>query len=196
MGFRRFGLTDTRASGYKPPFRKAAHFTEQRAMKAELLVLLAAIAFAPHQDTAIAQTLTNPGGLRGGPTIPGPPGGLTGPGGGGPKLEPMKMDLKPTLPLVSTPTVNTDQPAGSQGIPEHPSAISPSPEPKSDGDAESPPVSRTTLGDLPVHNGGQGEPLASGRPKPSEPGDRFSWWMVIAAGLLAMLLYQKYRRSG
>ena len=37
-------------------------------MKSHLLLFLVVIAFAIHQDTAHAQTLTNPGGLRGGPT--------------------------------------------------------------------------------------------------------------------------------
>ena len=162
-------------------------------MKAELIVLVACIAFSPFQHAAIAQTLTNPGGLRGGPTVPGPVGGLTSPVGGGPRLEPMKIDLTPTLPVVSTPTVKTDPPNGlrnpeSQAA-KHPIPPSPPPEPSPDGDAETPDVSGAPTVDLPVPTAGRGAQEPSVPTTSSESGSGFSWWMMIGVGLLAVLLY-------
>jgi hypothetical protein len=55
-------------------------------MKPALLVVLAGIALASLQDAVTAQTLTNPGGFRGVPTVPGSVGGFTNPVGGGPRL--------------------------------------------------------------------------------------------------------------
>ena len=162
-------------------------------MKAELIVLLACIAFSPVQDTAIAQTLTNPSGFRGGPTVPAPVRGLTSPVGGGPRLEGMKMDLTPTLPVVSTPAVKTDQPNGLRNAEpqaaKHSIPPSPPPEPGPDGDAETPDVSGAPTVDLPLPTAGRGGQEPSVPPTSSEPGSRFSWWILIGVGLLAALLY-------
>ena len=162
-------------------------------MKAELIVLLASIALSPVQDAAIAQTLTNPSGLRGGPTVSGPVGGLASPVGGGPRLEPMKIDLTPTLPVVPTPTVKTDQPNGLQNpesqAAKHPNPPSPPPEPGPDGDAETPEVSGTPTVDLPVPTAGRGGQEPSVPPTSSESGRGFSWWILIGVGLLAVLIY-------
>jgi hypothetical protein len=161
-------------------------------MKAQLLVLLAGIAFAPLQYTAVAQTMMNPGGFRGGPTVPVPVGGGIGSIGGGPRLEPVKIDLTPTLPSISAPTVN--QPNGFQNAesdaPKHPIPPTPPPESGPDGDAESPDVSGPlpTL-DLAMPTAGQGGPELEIPPTSSEPG-RGSWpWIWIGAGVLAVLFF-------
>jgi hypothetical protein len=166
-------------------------------MKAALLVLLTGIAFAPLQRTAIAQTLTNPSGLRGGPTVPGPVGGFTSPISGGPKLEPMKIDLTPTLPSVPTPTVN--QPSGLRNresdAPQRPVPPSPPPERGPDGDAETPDVSGAPTVKVPAPPGGQGGQESSVPPPSSEPGSGSSRWILIGVAALAILLYAA-RRGG
>ncbi len=169
-------------------------------MKAELLVLLAGIVFVSLQHTAVAQTMMNPGGFRGGPTVPVPVGGGISPIGGGPRLEPVKIDLKPTLASISAPTVN--QPNGFQNIesdaPKQPIPPTPPPEPGPDGDAESPDVSGSPpTVDLPMPSGGQGGEELSMPTTSTEPG-RGSWpWIWIGAGVLAVLFFAgKRNRRG
>ena len=161
-------------------------------MKAQLLVLLAGIAFAPLQHTAVAQTMMNPGGFRGGPTVPVPVGGGISPIGGGPRLEPMKIDLTPTLPSAPGPTVN--QSNGFQNtdsvVSKLPVPPTPPPEPGPDGDAESPDVSGTppTL-DLSMPSGGQGGEEVMMPSTSPEPQNGSSRWIWITVGVLAFLLY-------
>lgn len=169
-------------------------------MKAELLVLLAGIVFAPLQPTAVAQTMMNPGGFRGGPTVPVPVGGGISTTGGGLRIEPVKIDLTPTLPSISAPTVN--QPNGFQnaesGAPKRPVPPTPPPESGPDGDAESPDVSGSppTI-HLAMPSGGQGGEKLSIPTTSTAPG-RGSWpWIWIGAGVLAVLFIAgKQNRRG
>ncbi len=158
-------------------------------MKAELLVLVVGIAFAPLQQKAAAQTLTNPGGFRSGPDIVVPLGGMTWPVGGGPQLEPKVIDLKPTLPSIQTPTVN--QPAGVQNsepdAPVHPVPPSPPPEAGPDGDAETPDGSATPTIDVPLATGvGEGPTELSMPPVQPESGRGSSHWIWIGVGAIAI----------
>jgi len=163
-------------------------------MKPQTIVLVACIAFFPLQGAAASQILTNPGGLPGGPTVPGPVGGLSGPSGGGPSLEPIKIDLNPTLPSVPSPTVKTD-PTGSSGgsqsqTPKLPKPPSPPREPPPDGDVETPDLSggRPTV-DLPLPSAGRGGNEPSVPPTSSDSGSGFSWWIVVGIGLLVVVLF-------
>ena len=161
-------------------------------MKVELIVLVAGITFAHLQHAAVAQTMMNPGGFRGGPTVSVPVGGGISPIGGGPRLEPVNINLTPTLPSISAPTVN--QPNGLQNAesdaPKHPVPPTPPPESGPDGDAESPDVSGTlpTL-DLAMPTAGQGGPELAIPPTSSEPGRGSSRWIWIGVGVLAILLF-------
>jgi hypothetical protein len=166
-------------------------------MKPPLFVLLAGIVFASLQYATNAQTLTNPSGLRGGPVVPGPVGGFTNPVGGGPKLEPMKIDLTPALSPVPAPTVKTDRFNGSKNAeldaPRQPVPPSPPPESGPDGDAETPEASGTPTVDFPMPTAGEGKPEPTAPATPSKPDGDFPWWILIGAGLLAMLLYRAKR---
>lgn len=162
-------------------------------MRRELIVLVVSVALVSCQGTAAAQTLMNPGGFRGGPTVPVPVGGLPGPVGGGPRLEPIKIDLKPTLPLVPTPTVKTGQPNGLQHpdsqVPKLPRPPSPPREPTPDGDVETPEVSGGATVDLPAPAAGQGGQDPSVPSTSSKSSGHVSWWVLIGIGLLVILLY-------
>jgi hypothetical protein len=168
-------------------------------MKTELLVLLAGIVLAPLPHTVMAQTLTNPGGLRGVPTVPGPVGGVVSPIGAGPKLEPMKIDLGPTLHVVPTPTVN--QPNGLQNpqsdVPKRPVPPSPPPASGPDGDAETPDASGTPTIALsgPLGAGQGGQESSPSPTSSSQPASGSSRWLLIGVGLLAILLFGA-KRSG
>jgi hypothetical protein len=161
-------------------------------MRAELLVLLASTAFACLQPTAVAQTVMNPSGLRGGPTVSVPVGGGLTPIGGGPRLEPVRIDLKPTLPTISAPTVN--QPNGSQNIgsdaPKQPVPPTPPPEPGPDGDAESSDVSGSPpTVDLSMPTGGQGGEGLNIPPTSSASRSGSSRWIWIGIGALAIVFF-------
>jgi hypothetical protein len=160
-------------------------------VKAELLVLVVGIALAPLEQKAVAQTLTNPGGIRGGPTVSVPLGGMTGTIGGGPQLEPMKIDLKPTLPSIQTPTVNqpTGLPNSESDAPKHPVPPSPPPEAGPDGDAETPDGSGTPAVDAPLATGvGEGPTELSIPPAPRESGRGSSHWIWIGVGAIAIFV--------
>lgn len=166
------------------------------------VVTLACVAFGLLQVATVAQTIANPGGFRGSPMVTGPIGGPINPVGGGLKLEPMKVDLTPTLPVVSAPTVRTGQSAGSPNVdsevPKHPRSTPPPPEPDTEGDAAAPGGAGAPKLDLLPPLGGQGEPGSSAPPTTSsQPGSGVPWWIVIGVGLLAVMLYRaKHGRSG
>lgn len=161
-------------------------------MKAKLLVLLAGIAFGQLEPAAVAQTLMNPNSFRGVPTFPGPVGGSTGPIGGAPALEPMKLNLTPTLTSVPTPTIN--QPDGLQDVERDVSKLpvppTPPPEPGPDGGAERPDASGIPLTlDLSLPSRGQGGDDLAIPSTSHEPRSSFSRWIWIAVGVLAFLFY-------
>ena len=158
-------------------------------MKARLLALVVGIAFAPLPQKAAAQTLMNPGGFRGGPTVSVPVGGMAGSIGGGTQFEPKVIDLKPTLPSIQTPAVNqpTGLPNSESDAPKHPVPPSPPPEAGSDGDAETPDSSGTPAVDVPPATGaGEGKTELSIPPVPPESGRGSSHWIWIGVGAIAV----------
>ena len=158
-------------------------------MKARLLALVVGIAFAPLPQKAAAQTLPNPGGIRSGPDVVVPLGGLTWPVGGWPQLEPKVIDLKPTLPSIPTPTVNqpTGLPNSESDAPKHPVPPSPPPEAGPDGDAETPDGSGTPAVDVPPATGAGERPTElSIPPAPRESGRGSSHWIWIGVGAIAI----------
>jgi len=169
-------------------------------MKPVMILLVAGIAFTSLQHAVVAQTLMNPGGLRGAPTVQGPVGGFASPIGGGPRLEPVKIDLKPTLPSGPTPTVRTNPAIGSRNLepeaPKRPVPPSAPEEPTPDGDAQTPEVSGGPTVDVSAATAGEGDPGPHVPSSPPKSGGDFPWWIVIGVGLLAVVLYRVKRGHG
>jgi hypothetical protein len=165
-------------------------------MKRGFLVLLLAVAFAPLAGTTEAQTLTNPGGIRGVPPPVVPGGGLASPIGSGPSIQPTLPGLKPTIPVIPAPKVNTNGPGGSGSreteAPDLPTGASRESETRPDGDSEA--SSFKAPSPHPTSPaGGDGGPDAK-PPASSQSDEDFPWWILIAVGVLAIVLYRLTRR--